>query len=81
MFRCSRKDVLYFNSKLNATDDFIDLRIKILDKAEFCLSRNYTKGGSDEPYMVHYSENDKKVVHPKIKIRRLRENNHYFVPE
>ena len=81
MFKCSRKDMHYINNKLNATEDYDDMRIKVLDEDEFCLSKNYNKKCEKTPYIVHYSENDKKVVHPKIKIRSLRENNHYFVPE
>lgn len=74
-----RVDSIYFNSKLNSDEDYQkNLKIKILDEDEFCLSKNYTST-NDNAYIVHYNESDRKVLHPKNKIGRMKENNHWFI--
>ena len=78
-FQKDRMDMLYFNTRLNLTTEYFDnLRIKILDENEFCLSKNFN-AENDVPYIVHYNENDRKVVHPKNKINRMRENDHWVI--
>ena len=74
-----RVDMIYFNSKLNSDKDYAEkLNIKILDETEFCISSNFNSSEMN-PYMVHYNENDRKILHPKNKIGKMRENNHWFI--
>ena len=75
-----RPDEVYFNSKLN-TDKFKDLKVKILNEDEFCLSyENKEKFESGlKPFIVHYNELPTRIFHPKNKIGKMRDNNHWLL--
>jgi len=74
-----RVDTIYLNSKLNSEQEYAwNLKLKILDEGEFCVSKNYTKT-NESAYIVHYNENERKILHPKNKIGKMRDNNHWFI--
>ena len=76
-----RVDETYFNSKLNSSDEYFkNLKIKILDEDEFCVSfENYERLKELDPYMVHYNELPTRIFHPKNKIGRMKQNGHWFI--
>jgi hypothetical protein len=74
-----REDEIYFNSKLN-TDKFKDLKVKILNEDEFCISHENSERFKNglEPSVVHYNELPWRMFHPKNKIARMSDNNHWI---
>lgn len=74
-----RPDEVYFNSKLN-TVKFKDLKVKILNEDEFCISfKNEEKLKKNEPYLVHYNELPSRILHPKNKIARMKDYGNWFL--
>ena len=74
-----RVDTIYLNSKLNSDQEYAwNLKLKILDEDEFCISKNYTKT-NESAYIVHYNENERKILHPKNKIGKMRDNGHWLI--
>ena len=58
-----------------------DLKVKILNEDEFCLSyENKEKFESGlKPFIVHYNELPTRMFHPKNKIGKMRDNNHWLL--
>ena len=75
-----REDEIYFNSKLN-TEKFKDLKVKILNEDEFCISHENSERFKNglEPSVVHYNELPWRMFHPKNKIARMSDNNHWWI--
>ena len=53
------------------------LKIKILDEDQFSLSRNHKDENS--PYIIHYNEDRTFQVHPRTKIKKMREHGVWVV--
>ena len=75
-----REDVSFFNDKLNSKKKFTkNIKIKILDSNEYCMSDEYYKSGEEK--IVNFTTEDLFEKHPRTIIKSFKQANCWYIED